>query len=103
MMDQTQSHKFVQKSWKSYVITIIESLMAFFVASFSLITYYFHRGENWLPLGILLLALYLFVIVACIKRLIEKLSMAALMLLAPIGPLLMLILSLAVFILAGKT
>ncbi|TAK78721.1 MAG: hypothetical protein EPO11_00995 [Gammaproteobacteria bacterium] len=101
MTDQP-TPKFVQTSWRSYLITIIESLSAFFIASFALTMYYFHRGEGWIPMGLVLLALYLFVIIACIKRLIEKLSMAALMLFAPIGPLAMLILSLAVFMVAGK-
>lgn len=95
-------NKFVPQSWKFYTITVIESFLAFFIASFCIVMYYFHRDEGWITTGIILLLLYIFVIIVCVKRLIEKLSMAALMLLAPIGPLMVLIFSLVIFIIAGK-
>ncbi|OGT55392.1 MAG: hypothetical protein A3F14_01785 [Gammaproteobacteria bacterium RIFCSPHIGHO2_12_FULL_43_28] len=79
-------------AWKDYLILSTETFIAFYLASFSLAMYYLKRPLNWIPLGILLLALYLFVIIVCIKRLLSKLPMAGIMILAPTAPLFALLL-----------
>ena len=77
--------------WKTYVTITLESLLTFYLATFCVAIYFTHRGVGWIIPGIILIALYLFVIVACAKRIIDKLSLAALMLIIPIAPLLALI------------
>jgi membrane-associated HD superfamily phosphohydrolase len=77
--------------WKTYLTITVESLLSFYLATFSLAVYFKYRGENWVIGGIFLAILYLFVIFACGKRIIDKLSLAALMLVIPIAPLIALI------------
>ena len=77
--------------WKIYLTTTLETLLAFYVATFSLAMFFIHRGNSWLSQGLLLILLYLFVIFACGKRVIEKLPISAVMLIIPIAPLLALI------------
>jgi membrane-associated HD superfamily phosphohydrolase len=77
--------------WKAYLTITVESLLSFYLATFSLAMYLKHRGENWIVGGVFLIILYLFVIFACGKRVIDKVSLAALMLIIPIAPLIALI------------
>lgn len=81
--------------WKLFLITTTESLLAFYLATFCMAMFFFHRGAGWQLLGALMLALYLFVIFVCGKRVLEKLSMATVMLIIPIAPLLALFIALS--------
>jgi len=78
--------------WRSFIITTIETLVAFYSASFSLIMYFLHRGTHALPLSIIMVLLYVFVLILCVKRTIQRLPLPALMLIVPIAPLIALIL-----------
>lgn len=82
--------------WKHYIYITIESLLSFYVATFCMAMFFMHKGINWITPGIILGCLYLFVIFACAKRIIEKLSLATVMLIIPLAPLiaLMMVISL---------
>lgn len=73
--------------WKFYITITAESLLAFYLATFCIAMYFTHRGPSWIMMGVVLAILYLFVIGVCIKRVIEKLPIAALMLIIPLAPL----------------
>jgi hypothetical protein len=77
--------------WKAYLKLTVETVLAFYIATFCIIMFFLHRGPNWVLSGIILGLLYLFVIAVCAQRLIKKLSMPARMLVIPIAPLLALI------------
>ena len=77
--------------WKIYIVTTIETLLAFYIATFSLAVFFIHRGNNWHMQAFFLALLYLFVIFCCGKRIIEKLPISAVMLIIPIAPILALI------------
>jgi len=77
--------------WKVFLINTTESLLAFYLASFSIGMYFLHRPANWALTGILLGLLYLFVIFVCAKRVLQQLSLATVMLIIPIAPLIALI------------
>lgn len=74
--------------WKSYVGTALECFIAFYVATFCLAMYFTHKGSAWVLLSIVMVLLYLVVIAGCIRILIKRLSIAALMIIIPIAPLL---------------
>ncbi len=77
--------------WKHYIKITVESLLAFYVATFCVGMFFMHGGRHHYLLATLLIILYLFVIVICSKRVLEKLSLPALMLVIPIAPLIALI------------
>jgi hypothetical protein len=83
--------------WKLYVLVTIESLLTFYIATFCVAMFFTHRGTNWIIPGILLGVLYLFVIIASAKRLSEKLSLATIMLIIPLAPLIALICVVSLF------
>lgn len=92
MMEQPINDKSnITIPWKNYLTITAESLLTFYLATFCVAFYFKQHGIEWITLSILVIALYLFVIFACTKRVIEKLSMAALMLVIPIAPLIVLI------------
>lgn len=72
--------------WKFYLGLTLESLLCFYLATFSFAMFFKFRGSSDLSMMIILGVLYLFVIVCCGIRLIKKLPLAALMLLIPIAP-----------------
>lgn len=83
-------------AWKYGVITILEVWLSFCIATFAMGMYLTHHQEAyWLLTGVMIL-LYLVVIVCCIKRLVERLSIPALMLLVPIAPLAILLLVISI-------
>lgn len=86
-----QKHEEGILPWKLYIKTTVESLVAFFIATFCLAMFFVHHGQNWAIPAIILGVLYIFVIFALIKRIVEKFSLAALMLIVPIAPLIALI------------
>lgn len=80
--------------WKRYTVTILEVWIAFCIETFCMGVYFTHL-ENHLSViigAVFMVIAYLFVIVVCIKRLIDNLPIAALMLLVPIAPLAVLLL-----------
>lgn len=91
-MDSLQSEPLITVPWKRYLKITLESVIAFYIATFCIGMYFTHRGTDWVFFGIVLAILYVFVIVICAKRVLEKLSMPALMIVIPICPLIALIL-----------
>lgn len=77
--------------WKIYLLSTAESLLAFYLATFSIGMYFLHRPANWLWTGIFLGLLYAFVIFVCAKRVLQTLPIAAVMLIIPLAPLIALI------------
>lgn len=77
--------------WKVIIRTTFESLLAFYVATFCMAMFFTHRGPNWVLPAIFLIILYIFVIITCASRIIKNLSMAMVMLIIPIAPLIALI------------
>lgn len=77
--------------WHAYLPVVIQSIAAFYIATLCIGIYFTHQGGHFLLMSIVFVLLYLLVILICIKRLISKLSVAALMLAIPIAPLLVLI------------
>jgi hypothetical protein len=80
--------------WRQYSVTIAETWLAFCIATFSIGIYFSHLNDNITTyfFGGLLIALYLFVLIVCIKRLVNRLALPALMLMVPIAPLAVLLL-----------
>lgn len=81
-------------TWKRYAITMAEVWIAFCIATFTMGVYFSHlENTPWtIFFAAIMGVMYLFVIFACIKRLVERLSIATLMLLVPIAPLAVLLL-----------
>ena len=71
---------------KFYVLTVLQSFFAFYVATLALVVYFLYRDQHWVPTAIVLIALYIFILFASLKRVLDKLSLAALMLFIPIAP-----------------
>lgn len=86
-----ESNQVSKVPWKIFIVSTAESLLAFYLASFSLGMYFLHRPVNWFWTGLLLGLLYLLVIIICAKRVVEKLSIATVMLIIPLAPLIALI------------
>ena len=91
--DSTQDIR-LTLSWKRYVFAMLEVWIAFCIATLCMGIYFSHLENHVLVIiGAISMAIaYLFIIIVCVKRLIEKLPIAALMLLVPIAPLAILIL-----------
>jgi len=82
-------------SWKTYFITVTKCMFSIYIATFCLAVFFLHRGEHWILPGMFLVILYLFVFIVCVKKIIEKLPMAGLMIAAPTLPLILLLLALS--------
>ncbi len=78
-------------SWKHYLAITGKFLALFYLSTFSVALFILHRGKHWIIPAIIIGALYLFITIAMLYRLIKKLPMAAIMLAAPTIPLIMLI------------
>lgn len=76
-----------RKDWQRYTIVIIESMIAFYIATFCLIIYFYNYGSKDIFLSVVIGLLYLFVLFVSVQRLIVKLPLAVLMILVPIAPL----------------
>lgn len=81
--------------WKLYFLTVFKSMLAIYIATFCLALFYLHRGEHWIVSGIMLGILYLFVFIFSIKKIIQTLPIAGLMIAAPTLPLILLLLVLS--------
>ena len=79
-------------SWRSYTKIILDVFLTFSIATFCLGMYVIHVRNAFILTSILMGLLYFTVIVLCIKRLVEHLSPASLMLMIPIAPLAILLL-----------
>jgi len=77
--------------WKDYLTITFESLLTFYIATFCVAMYFIHRGPQWITNGIVLLLLYVFVIFVCARRIFKALPIAALMLVIPIAPFLVIV------------
>lgn len=71
--------------WRIYLNTTLETLLAFYLATFSLAMFFTHRGTSWVWMGMMVL-LYILVIILCAKRIANKLPLQALMIIIPIAP-----------------
>lgn len=72
---------------KSYRKTLLESSIAFFLATFCIAFFFSHLQADWLITGIIMAVLYFIVITICTARIIKPLPVAAVMILIPIIPL----------------
>jgi membrane-associated HD superfamily phosphohydrolase len=81
-------------SWKRYALTLAEVWVTFCVATFTIALFFsqLNSDVSTIILAVMLGILYIFVIVLCIKRLLDNLPIGALMLLVPIAPLAVLLL-----------
>ena len=78
--------------WKNYLIATAEIILIFCLATFSLGMYLIHGGMQPLYSFIAMVLLYVTILGLCIQRLATTFSIAALMLIIPIAPLIILLL-----------
>ncbi len=79
-------------TWKGYLFTGLRFLIIFYAATFCLGVLFLCRGEHWQVPGLIFGVLYLCLLFYAARRMIKKLSMAAIMVASPTIPLCMLIL-----------
>lgn len=72
--------------WKLLLVITAESILAFFIASFCMAMFITHHGQHWIAPALILGILYLFIIIVVFKRVLQKLPVAAVMLIIPIAP-----------------
>ena len=94
-MTTSKSSELSLLAWKPILLITMESLLTFYLATFCIGMFYTHRGTDWLLSAIILSMLYVFVIIACAKRLIQTLPLPALMLIIPLAPLIVIIMVLS--------
>lgn len=72
--------------WRLYLNTTFETLIAFYIATFSFAMFFSHQGLRSILPGLFMGALYLSVIILCAIRVGSKLPLQALMIIIPIAP-----------------
>lgn len=72
--------------WKMYLITTLQTVSAFYIATFCFAIFFTHSSNTGIASWLLMGALYLAVIGMCITHIIRRFSMAALMIVIPIAP-----------------
>ena len=77
--------------WKSYAFATLKAVALFYISTFCLGVFFTHDGAHSILQMLAMILLYLFVIGTIVKGVIDKFSVAALMLIVPIAPLLALI------------
>lgn len=77
--------------WKIYLTVTAETLIAFFLAAFSLCMFIMHRPVHWVVPVVFMVLLFLVVIILCVVRVFQRLPISAVMLIIPIAPLIALI------------
>lgn len=77
--------------WKRYIFTTLECLIAFYIATFCMALNFFKYGVSSPAASIMLGILYIYVIYLCVRLIVQRFSLAALMLIVPIAPLIALI------------
>src|SRR5579864_5884762 len=84
-----------KNDWKSWCKIVTESLLAIYAATFCIGLFFLHHGVHWVPFAVVLGGLYLFVFVVAVRRILVRLPMAAIMIAAPMVPLILLLLVLS--------
>ncbi len=77
--------------WKLYLTTTFETIISFYIATLCGAIFLTHGGTYSLFQTIIMVILYLTVLICCITRIIQRFSMAALMIVIPIAPFLALV------------
>lgn len=72
--------------WKSYLTTTIQTISAFYLATFCFAIFFTHHNGSGVFTWLLMGALYLTVIGLCVTHIIRRFSMAALMIVIPVAP-----------------
>ena len=94
-MKQDHHSSSVHISSKPYIMAVAEAIFFFTIATFCLGIYFTHQGAEYIFSSVIIIALYLFVVITSIKFLVQRSSIAAIMLMIPIAPLLILIIVVA--------
>lgn len=81
--------------WKRYILAVTETMVTFTLASFLLGLYILHYSGNSVITHILVGLVYAATVVFTITRMVKKFSLAAIMLMIPIAPLVVLIIVVA--------
>lgn len=89
---QTSSHTI---SWRLYLTVTAETLLAFYIAIFSLIMTLTHRSGRFGLVDVIMIILFVAVIVMCALRIVSKLPLQALMIIIPVAPFLALVILLS--------
>lgn len=76
--------------WKRYTLAVAEAVFIFTLASFLLGLFILHRGDSGTATIVLIGIFYACVVGYSIYRMVRKFSLAALMLMVPIAPLVIL-------------
>jgi hypothetical protein len=83
------------QSWKHHLLSVTKIMLVLYIATFFLALFIAHRGTNWVIPGIIVGILYLGVFIFCVKRIIQSLPIAGLMIAAPTLPLVLLLMVLS--------
>jgi hypothetical protein len=78
--------------WKNYLTITTEVILMFCLSTFSLGMYVIHDGASFIYSLILMILLYVLVVGLCVQRIAVRFSIAALMIIIPIVPLIVLML-----------
>lgn len=89
-----EEHIAMPVTWNSYLFTALRFivLFGFFTLLIEEYIFFIHPGQPWIFADFLLLFFYLLIVFISLASMIKRLPMAAIMLAAPLIPLLMLIL-----------
>lgn len=74
--------------WMRYLTTTLQTVFAFYLATIAFGIFITHPGSATLLSGLLMTCLYLAVIGLCIALIVQRFSLAALMIIVPVAPLL---------------
>lgn len=90
-MQTTEKDLSALQEWKRPLYDALQFLIIFYISAFSLALFFLHQGKQHFIQAIVFVILFLFANFFAVKKLIQKLPMAAIVLAAPIIPLIMLI------------
>jgi len=94
-MNKIQGDPAEPGTWKKYFPVVMQFLLFFYLGTFSIAWWFYHKGmPPWtqiIPIGII----YIIINVTLVIRMIRKLPLVAIMLAAPMVPLCMLLLVLS--------
>lgn len=90
-MKSSNVSKSEMSNWHIFSRIIAEAMLIFYIATFCLVMYLYHRPANDIWCAGAMGVMYVFILFAVIKRLIAKLPLAVLILMVPIAPLFALI------------
>lgn len=72
--------------WKRYTFAVTQATLTFTLASFFLGLYIMHRGDSSIWLSVFVGLIYTMTVVVSIWRMVKQFSLAAVMLMIPIAP-----------------